>query len=231
MSAIVSVVIPTWNRHELLERAVASVQAQTYSPIEIIVVDDGSDIQVSLKSGGSISRVYHRPHLGISAAINFGLARANGELICILGSDDEMKPELIATEAIFILDNPNVDMCYTDSISTNAVIQRFDRIPDYERYATMATGIPHGCALWRSEIIRRIPHDETLPSGIDYEFIMQAFEAGVRMSWVPGEPLWILNVGPHPRECGTKRQREGVRISLRRRSRPIPDWLKESMDP
>jgi glycosyltransferase involved in cell wall biosynthesis len=91
--AAVSIIIPTFNRSDLLKECVNSLLAQTYSDIEIIVVDDGStdDTREMIKAVTDKQdkvKYYCRPHLGACAARNFGLKQAKGEYIGFFDSDD-----------------------------------------------------------------------------------------------------------------------------------------------
>ena len=98
---LASVIIPTWNRKKLLAEAVESALAQTYRPLEIVVVDDGSTdgtremmVELSRKSAEDVSiRFFPRPHLGVSAARQHGLEMARGEYVQFLDSDDLLLPE------------------------------------------------------------------------------------------------------------------------------------------
>ena len=89
----VSVLIPTFQRRELVRRAVASVVAQTYRDFELIVIDDGStdgtgEILESLDTRGLRFHYRWRPNRGVAAARNVGLELARGEIIAFLDSDD-----------------------------------------------------------------------------------------------------------------------------------------------
>jgi hypothetical protein len=86
----VSVIVPTFQRRELVKRAVASVLAQTYRDLELIVVDDGSTDGTREALGGIDDRVRYRwqPNRGVAAARNAGLRLARGELVAFLDSDD-----------------------------------------------------------------------------------------------------------------------------------------------
>lgn len=91
----VSVVIPTFNRKQLLQRAIDSALAQTLKDIEVIVVDDGStDGTAEAFSSFRDARVqYHVvPHRGACAARNAGLRLAKGQYIAFLDSDDVWEP-------------------------------------------------------------------------------------------------------------------------------------------
>ena len=91
----VSVVIPCYNRASLIPRAVASVQAQSFQDLEIILVDDGSTddtrgVASRLHDGDSRVRyIAHERNKGEAAARNTGIKAASGEFIAFLDSDDE----------------------------------------------------------------------------------------------------------------------------------------------
>ena len=87
----ISVVIPTYNRIALVERAIDSVLRQSIKPFDIIVVDDGSDDGTSemiQKKYRSINLVQQQ-NSGVSAARNNGIKHAKGDWISLLDSDDE----------------------------------------------------------------------------------------------------------------------------------------------
>lgn len=85
-----SVIIPTYNRADLLRYTLESVFAQQFKDFEVIVVDDGStdDTAEVVKWWGDSIQFLHTEHLGPGAARNFGTNKANGEYIAFLDSDD-----------------------------------------------------------------------------------------------------------------------------------------------
>jgi glycosyltransferase involved in cell wall biosynthesis len=95
---LVSVILPCFKHAQYLKQAVESVLAQTYRPIEIIVIDDGSPDntpQVAAKFGNRI--IYHRQeNAGLSAARNKGISLARGEYLLFLDADDYLQPFAIA---------------------------------------------------------------------------------------------------------------------------------------
>src|SRR5258708_11505359 len=95
---LVSVVIPCYKQAEYLPAAVDSALEQTYAPVEVIVVNDGSPDdtkQVALSYGDRIVYI-HRPNGGLSAARNTAIVRARGQYLKFLDSDDYLHPEQVA---------------------------------------------------------------------------------------------------------------------------------------
>jgi glycosyltransferase involved in cell wall biosynthesis len=94
---LVTVIIPAFNRPEMLTRAIKSVISQTYQDLEILVIDDGSSIDlsptISKFDDGRITYHKRSVNLGVSGARIRGIALAKGEYIAFLDSDDEWKPE------------------------------------------------------------------------------------------------------------------------------------------
>ncbi len=114
----VSVLIPTYNRAHVLREALDSALAQTYSEIEIIVVDDGSTDNtrevITARSNASIRYLRHDTNRGYSAACNTGIKAANGGVIGFLDSDDQWKPRYLERLMGFLVDHPQVDAVFSD---------------------------------------------------------------------------------------------------------------------
>ncbi|MEL6645012.1 MAG: glycosyltransferase family A protein [Pseudomonadota bacterium] len=106
LGPLVSVVIPTYNRAHLLADALQSVAAQTWRPLEVIVVDDGSTDDTravfdrwAAGSGPDITaRFEEQEHQGGNAARNLGISKAQGDFVAFLDSDDLWKPSKIARQ-------------------------------------------------------------------------------------------------------------------------------------
>lgn len=95
----ISVVIPLYNKYNYICEAINSVLAQTFLPMEIIVVDDGStDGGASLvrQYKNSLIRLVQQENSGVSAARNRGLVEAKGNIIAFLDGDDRYLPEHLA---------------------------------------------------------------------------------------------------------------------------------------
>ena len=114
----ISVVLPVWNQTDFLPRSVRSVLAQTYRNFELIIVDDGSDQDLSSTPAPWADdprvRVIRRPHEGIAAALNAGFQEASGEFFTWTSADNLMKSGMLSALLGFLLRRPSVDMAYAN---------------------------------------------------------------------------------------------------------------------
>ena len=111
---LVSVVIPTYNRMDTIERSVKSVVDQTYKNIELIVVDDGSaDNTLEIIKCMNIENIVilRQNHQGANAARNLGIKQAKGEFIAFQDSDDEWLPDKLERQIVYMLRN-RLEVCY-----------------------------------------------------------------------------------------------------------------------
>ncbi len=118
MNPKVSVVIPTYNRAAKVQGAIESALAQTFSALEVIVVDDGSsdDTGKVLSSAfGDRIRYYAQANQGASAARNKGIEEARGEWIAFLDSDDRWENDKLEWQLKTLEQfGPKCGACYTD---------------------------------------------------------------------------------------------------------------------
>ena len=128
MNLSYSVIIPTYNRVNLLQRAIDSVLAQTYASEEIIIVDDGStdktesfiaDLRANLiaDTAQSYPKIVYlkQSNQGVSAARNAGFNHATGQWIALLDSDDEWLPNKIEYQLAELM-HTELLVCHSEEI-------------------------------------------------------------------------------------------------------------------
>ena len=122
-SNLVSVIVPTFNRSKFLVESIDSVLAQTYRPIELLVIDDGStdDTAEVLEKwtkqhscdGEFQVRYLHQENSGAPVARNHGLIESHGEYIQYLDSDDLLHPDKFLTQIGILASDPLFDFVYS----------------------------------------------------------------------------------------------------------------------
>ena len=197
---LVSVVIPTYNRAVFLKEALASVLAQTYRPLEVIVVDDGSTDETPRL----ITRypvVYHRKAKGGPAsARNRGILFSKGELIAFLDSDDLWLPEKVEKQVAFFERHPQEVAVQPEEIWIKNGRRLFPkakhRKPNgyfFHRAVKLCVVSPSGIMLRRKVFEEIGLFDEAFPVCEDYELWLRlAVRYPVRL--IP-EPLVIKRGG------------------------------------
>lgn len=112
----VSVIIPTYKRHQKLQRAVESVLAQTFKPTEIIVINDDpqTDINTVIPQDERIRTIAHDTNMGAPASRNDGIETSTGQYIALLDDDDEWREEKLERQlARFAELDDDYGMVYT----------------------------------------------------------------------------------------------------------------------
>ena len=117
-----SVIIPTFNRADIIGRAIGSVIRQDFKDFDLWVIDDGSidhtyEIieQLKLKYQKEINYLKIK-NQGVSAARNYGVSNCQGKWIAFLDSDDEWKPNKLSLQASFITRHPHINLVHGEEI-------------------------------------------------------------------------------------------------------------------
>ena len=182
----VSVVIPTYNCAPRLLRALRSVAAQTYRPVEIVVVDDGSTddtqdrvAEWTTQSGSNVLYV-RQENAGPAAARNHGMRLASGEAIAFLDADDEWRADKLAKQMPLLKGDVGLVYCSNSFVDSNGT-----PLKDYVRRIELHRGdilLPLFCdffLLTSAVVISKAAYDavggfdEQLAVGEDYEFFLR----------------------------------------------------------
>ncbi|MBI5381773.1 MAG: glycosyltransferase [Opitutae bacterium] len=198
--------MPVYNAAATLERAVASIRAQTLTAWELIAVDDGStdgsaELLATLAHAEPRLRVLARPHGGIVAALNAGLAAARGELVARMDADDESHPERLAGQVALLDARPDLGLvgCGVRHGGEAAAQQGYalhvawlNSLVTAEEIALnrfVESPFAHPSVCFRRELVARHGgyRDGDFPE--DYELWLRWLDAGVRMAKVPRDLL------------------------------------------
>ena len=205
---LVSVVIPAYNAEKYIDEALCSVLAQTYSNIEIIVVDDGSTDGTAERVAAYSSRVrcYQRSNSGGYPGVprNTGIERCSGEYIGFLDADDMMLPDRVEKQAEFLTEHPDAGVVFSDyqnfsadGVAVQSHFQNCPRLreklgtgPSVELASADATGllvqenfgIPSSMMI-RRDVLSRVPSFSTdMQVGEDFHYyyrVARHFGVGV----------------------------------------------------
>ena len=177
----ISVIIPLYNNRHTIERAVCSALSQSYTKIEVLVVDDGSeDNGLALVESMDDPRVrcYRLPHRNADVARNYGITHCHGTYIAMLDADDEWKENHLAS-SLDALRKEKADGVYgslilrgeTDQEVVTRAVQKDESMIDFL--------LTNGCAVQTSTLLmtaisaRDILWDETLSRHQDYDFVVR----------------------------------------------------------
>ena len=179
----VSAIIPTYNRRELVVRAIESALAQTRRVDEIVVVDDGStdDTEAVLRERyGDRIRYVWQANAGVSAARNHGMSIAHGRYFALLDSDDEWLPEKTAHQVKWMQAHPDFGMVLCDVERVDGqhrsvdILRRRDVIHEDGwalHWIIHNPSLVPASALLRREVVENVGgFDETLRTAEDIDF-------------------------------------------------------------
>ena len=112
-ASLVSCVVPTFNAACYLDQALGSILGQSHTPIEVVVVDDGSkdDSLRIARSHGPTVRVVTQDRLGPAATRNRGVQEARGAFVAFLDPDDLWHPDKLRRQLQSFSDDPSLDLC------------------------------------------------------------------------------------------------------------------------
>lgn len=187
---LVSVVITTYNREKYLETAIESVENQTYRPIEILVVDDGSNFNYAASICDKFENCtyYFKNNGGLSTARNFGISRAKGEFIAFLDDDDYWEEQKISKQMEVFDSNPTVDLVHSKVAIVNehgdltgefsgATLDKLHKRSGFVFWNALATWVVKSpTSLIRKKIFKPdLLFDESIKVGEDIDFYQRLF--------------------------------------------------------
>lgn len=185
MRPFFTIVVCTYNRQRKLSRALDSIQSQSCTDWEVVVVDDGStDATGALldryqESCSALTIASHRQNRGVSAARNTGIGNANGRYITFLDSDDEYTPNHLANRKKILQGDPGIQLLHGGlSVVGDPFVVDKDDFGKRKHVNECAVG---GTFFIRRDVFDQIGLFQNLSYAEDAEFFERAVEAGVRI--------------------------------------------------
>lgn len=198
----ISIVTAVYNREDTVGQAIESVQAQTYAELEHVIQDGGSKdgtIAVIEKLAGLRTRFLSERDLGIYDAINRGIARATGDVIGLMHSDDYFAHDQVLERIAAAFADPAVDGVYGDLqyVSAGARVIRHWHSGKYTPSKLRRGWMPpHPTLYLRREVFERWGlYDTSYSIAADYDAMLRYLvKGGIRLAYVP-EVLVMMRVG------------------------------------
>lgn len=200
----VSIIMPCYNDGAYIEESIASVQAQTYRNVELIIIDDGSSEPLTLEI---LNKVTSNPNIKFvrtnrlrpAGARNAGIEVATGKYILPLDSDDTIDPTYVEKAVKILEENENVGVvyCYADLFGEKS--GRWD-LPDYSLEKMLLDNIVFVTAMFYREDWKQVGGFNTsMEHGMeDYDFWLSILEMGREICQIP-EVLFHYRIKPTSR--------------------------------
>jgi glycosyltransferase involved in cell wall biosynthesis len=190
---VVSIVTPSFNQAQFLERAIKSVLDQHYPKLEYIIQDgastDGTK-QILEKYRPRFTHLASYQDIGQANAVNLGFRHTTGEIMAWLNSDDMLLPGTIDYIARFFRNHPEIDVVYGHRIVINESDQEIGRwvLPPHEDNILLwADYIPQETLFWRRRIWEKVGGyvDESFHFALDWELLLRFYDARAKFVRLP----------------------------------------------
>jgi glycosyltransferase involved in cell wall biosynthesis len=183
---LVSIVVPVFNGELFLRETLESVRRQTYRPIEIVVVDDGStDGSAAIASLYPEIRWIWQPNSGVGAARNAGVGASEGAFVAFIDQDDLWLPHKIERQMDMLLGDGSVDYALTLQAR---FLQPGMAAPAWVRPGTIGVPLrafdPSVLLVRRTSFLRVGRFDASYATGPDSDWFFRAKDAGLKAAWV-----------------------------------------------
>ncbi len=205
---LVTVLMPCYNASAFLFDAVSSILNQTYSNLEVLLIDDGSSDdtkELIIKYASSDNRirpVFNEVNLGLIRTLNKGVELAQGNFIARMDSDDISDIHRIERMLEYFRIHPELDVVsagyYSMSADGKKNVRVYPKALDSEALlfvSLFCTPVNHPCMMARSGVLKSNPFDERFIHSEDYEIFSRLLLSGSTIMNLT-EPLYYLRRNP-----------------------------------
>jgi glycosyltransferase involved in cell wall biosynthesis len=188
---LVSVVIPCFNYGRFLGEAIGSVLDQTYAPLEVIVVDDGSSDDTQAVARSYPVRLITQKNRGVCEAVNLGIGAASGEFVMRLDADDALMDTYIEETMRALQHAPDAAFAYSDGTYIGSRNGTF-HVDDFQSERLAEGGYAVCLALMRKSLFERVGGYDVEMAALrceDWDLWLTFAEQGLWGVRIP-KPLW-----------------------------------------
>lgn len=205
----VSVIIPTFKRNNTLKRALYSLMNQTYSNIEIVVVNDNepsseysNDVRQVIKEmtegRNNIIYIENKKNIGSAKSRNAGIESSSGEFVTFLDDDDVYTSHKIKRQINFMMEN-GLEMCFTDLQLNNSngkmvdfrekkYIKSFD-VSSLIRYHLLYNITGTDTFMFKRELIDKIGGFDPIDVGDEFYLMIKTIKSGAKIGYLKGSDV------------------------------------------
>jgi glycosyltransferase involved in cell wall biosynthesis len=250
---LVSIVTPSFNQAAYLEETIQSVLAQTYPKIEYILIDGGSQdgsLQIIKKYRNKLAYWVSEPDQGQTDAINKGFAKAHGEILAWINSDDTLLPNAVQEAVEYLANHPDVGLVYGDADYIDEGSRVIGKFPaaqtDLARLRRGYVHIPQQASFFRKALWDRVgPLDASFFFAMDYDLWVR-LAAISELKYVPrtwanfrlhagaktiaaDDRCWPEMLRVHYRDGGSRFAPIVLKNQLRKIAAPLIRWRREQL--
>lgn len=220
----VSVITVCYNAAGTIASTLDSVRAQTWRPLESVVVDGGSKDgtqDIVSRYADVTGAVVSEPDRGIYDAMNKGIGLARGEIIHFLNADDSFVDEgVVEAAACIFMSEPDVDLVYGDAIyrsADGAMLRRFARVTARN---LLYGDLCHQAVFARRRVFERCgPFNLDYRINADYDWLLRVFRGGAQVRYMP-RPVVNYDAGGQSAANLSFTCAERLKVRLQYTSRP-----------
>jgi glycosyltransferase involved in cell wall biosynthesis len=176
MPPLITIVTPSFNQAQFLEKTIQSVLDQDYPRIEYLVVDGGStdgSVNIIKKHDKQVANWVSEPDTGQSHAINKGVFKSTGDILAWLNSDDLLAPSAARIAAFYLMKYPDVGVVYGDRLHIDAKgnVTGINQCPSYKQAMFKKNfTLPQETVFFRKEVFEKVGGlDESLHFAMDVD--------------------------------------------------------------
>ncbi|MBA9025659.1 glycosyltransferase family 2 protein [Peribacillus huizhouensis] len=207
MEKKVSVIIPTYQRINELRMALTSVVNQTYTNIEIIVIDDNEQeseyrdqVQKVINEFSSMKIIFkqNKENLGAARSRNVGIYMASGDYITFLDDDDIYEANKVKRQLNYMLNN-DLEMCFTDLILKNEKqkivdVRNRENLNEFNqdsllKYHLMNHLTGTDTFMYKSELLKKIGGFNFIDIGDEFYLMLKTIESGAKIGYLKGSDV------------------------------------------